>query len=71
MRRPLGPRCAGFLTVDPVGLLDAAADLGFRMGEADGDLALQHTDAAAEIDKLAQVFRMAGRFCRRKSAMVL
>ena len=39
MRRPLSPCCAGFLTVDPVCLLNVAADLGFQMGEAAGYLA--------------------------------
>ena len=39
MRRPLSPCCASFLTVNPVGLLDVAADLGFQVREATGDLA--------------------------------
>ena len=75
MRRPLNPRRAGFLPVNPVSLLDIAADLGFQMRKAAGDLALgevpvpvvhrfelapvngddlalQNTDAAAEVDEL-------------------
>jgi hypothetical protein len=40
MCRPLGPRRAGFLPVNPVSLLDIAADLGFQMRKAAGDLAL-------------------------------
>ncbi len=39
MRQLLSPRCASFLTVDPVGLLDIAADLGLHMCQAARDFA--------------------------------
>ncbi|ODT59422.1 MAG: hypothetical protein ABS73_09565 [Paracoccus sp. SCN 68-21] len=51
MRRPLRACRAGLLTVDPVGLLDRATDLGFQRGEAAGDLAPGDV-AVAIVDRL-------------------
>ncbi|CAM3302870.1 hypothetical protein PANO111632_13185 [Paracoccus nototheniae] len=46
MRHPLGACRAGFLTVNPVGLFDVAADLGLQMRKAAGDLALGEVPVA-------------------------